>query len=70
MVDMVVHRHELPETIARVCSILTKAEVQLPGEAELDPPLAVETGERSVSEAVATPPSGGSAGEEAATRAT
>ncbi|QGZ35443.1 acetyl-CoA carboxylase, carboxyltransferase subunit beta [Stappia indica] len=38
MVDMVVHRHKLPETIARVCSILMKAEVSLPDEEELMTP--------------------------------
>jgi acetyl-CoA carboxylase carboxyl transferase subunit beta len=37
MVDMVVHRHHLPETIARICRILMKADVPLPETAELAP---------------------------------
>jgi acetyl-CoA carboxylase carboxyl transferase subunit beta len=38
MVDMVVHRHQMPETVARICRILTKAEVPLPEAAELETP--------------------------------
>ncbi|MHC5655690.1 acetyl-CoA carboxylase, carboxyltransferase subunit beta [Stappia sp.] len=38
MVDMVVHRHHLPETIARICRILTKTEVSVPEMAELEAP--------------------------------
>ena len=67
MIDMVVHRHQLPETIARICSILTKAEVQLPGEAELDPPVSEEAAEKPAPEAAAKP-SGEGTGEETAPR--
>lgn len=67
MIDMVVHRHQLPETIARICSILTKAEVQLPGEAELDPPVSKGAEEKPAPEAAAKP-SGDGTGEEAAPR--
>jgi acetyl-CoA carboxylase carboxyl transferase subunit beta len=67
MIDMVVHRHQLPETIARICSILTKAEVQLQGDAELDLPQDGDAAEKPASEAVAKP-SGDGAGEETASR--
>lgn len=36
MVDMVVHRHALPETIARICRILMKADVPPPEAGELE----------------------------------
>lgn len=36
MVDMVVHRHDLPETVARVCALLMKTPVTAPEPAELD----------------------------------
>jgi acetyl-CoA carboxylase carboxyl transferase subunit beta len=35
MIDMVVHRHDLPETIARICGILTKTPVGIPDPEEL-----------------------------------
>ncbi len=43
MVDMVVHRHALPETIARLCGILMKRKVEPPVDAELPAPRGEET---------------------------
>ncbi|WP_306031214.1 acetyl-CoA carboxylase, carboxyltransferase subunit beta [Stappia sp. MMSF_3263] len=67
MIDMVVHRHKLPETIARICAILTRAEVQLPGDVELDLPQGDDAAEKPASEAAAKP-SGEGSGEETAPR--
>jgi acetyl-CoA carboxylase carboxyl transferase subunit beta len=38
MVDMVVHRHQLRETLARLCRVLTKAPAERPAEAALPVP--------------------------------
>jgi acetyl-CoA carboxylase carboxyl transferase subunit beta len=38
MVDMVVHRHKLRETLARLCRVLTKAPTERPAEATLPVP--------------------------------
>jgi acetyl-CoA carboxylase carboxyl transferase subunit beta len=44
MIDMVVHRHDLPETIARICGILTKTPVGIPDPEELAADIAAADG--------------------------
>ncbi len=41
MIDMVVHRHQLRATLARLCRVLTKAQVEPPVEATLPVPAGV-----------------------------
>src|SRR5687767_15660172 len=53
IVDMVVHRHEMRATLARLCRILTKAEAVKPAE----PASEVPTAAAAVSEAVEAPSS-------------